>query len=160
MGTQWLRNRRLSAARGAFLHWFSIRPGHVGSLSSLLVNNDVGLYGLTFANVPLDLVRVFPSHRCLVYADVFAAVVATDEAVPIPHVKPFNGSKNSSIFFSSQVPKAILHLLKLSSGITVLIRSAVIRRLLARDCVNEPTLLQVVFFEPWHSMVCSELVLH
>lgn len=86
---------------GAALCWFSVRLSHVGSLSSLLVDNGVELYGPSIAHAPLDLVRVVPCDRYLVEDDVFAVVAATVEAVPIPNVKPFSGSKNASVSVSA-----------------------------------------------------------
>lgn len=53
-------------------------------------------YGLTIAHAPFDLARVVPGDRCLVDEDVVAVIVMIDEAVPIPNVKPFSGSNNSS----------------------------------------------------------------
>lgn len=75
---------------GAALHWFSVRHGHVGSLLSLLTDDDIELYGFTFTHAPLDLVHVVPGDRHLVDEDVLMGVVASAKAAPIPNVKQFD----------------------------------------------------------------------
>lgn len=42
---------------GAPLHWFSVSPSHVGSLSTFLTHNYIELYGLTFAHALFNLLR-------------------------------------------------------------------------------------------------------
>lgn len=77
--------------------------------------------------------------RSLVNEDVIAGVVAIHEAVPIPNVKSFSSSNNSSIFNSDQVDKVILHLLAVSRVLPVLGQGAVMRCVLARIVLEEPT---------------------
>lgn len=68
--------------------------------------------------------------------DTLAGVVVIDDAVPIPYVNPFNGSRKSSIFVSGQVDKAVLYLLT-SRGLSVLSQGVVIRQFLPRNGLDE-----------------------
>lgn len=102
------------------LHFFSATPGHICVFSSLLASNDVELCGFTFAHGLFDHVWVVPGDCCLVDKNVLADVVANDEAVPIPKVKPFNSSEHLSRSVSAQVAKAVLNLLEMFSGVPVL----------------------------------------
>lgn len=83
---------------GAPLHWISVRSGNVDSLSSFLADNNVELHDLIFAHAELHLVRVIPGDHCLVDEYIHAGVVAIDEAVRIPIVKPFNRLDHSFFF--------------------------------------------------------------
>lgn len=44
---------------GAALHCFCVRPGHVRSLLTLLDDDDIKLYGITFTHAQLDSCAVF-----------------------------------------------------------------------------------------------------
>lgn len=82
---------------GVALHWLSVRSGHVRSSSSLLVYNDVELWGFTFAHAPPDVVWVGPSDRCRLDEDDVSGVVAINEGVPFVDVKRFYGNHHSPI---------------------------------------------------------------
>lgn len=105
---------------------------------SLPEDNDVEPSSLTFAHARRNLFWAVSDDRCLVNAYLNADVVAIYGAVPIPSVKPFNGSKHSSIFVSAQVDKADLHLLALSRALPVLGQGVVMRCVPARAVVGKP----------------------
>lgn len=105
------------------MHWFSIRPGHAGSLSSLLADNNVELYRFTFAHALLDLMRAVPSDRCQVDKDVLADVMI-DGAVSVLDVKSFDATMHVSISVTAQVA---LCQVEMSVGLPALIQGVLIR---------------------------------
>lgn len=125
------------------------------SIPSLLDHNDFEFYSFPFAHTPLDLVWIVPGYRCLVDEYVSAGVVANDVTISDLHGESFNGSNHS---FFVAVVKVVLPLLEFS-GVPILIRGAIIRRVLVRNGVNEPALLLVVVCKPWFTMAFSKLVL-
>lgn len=67
-----------------------------------------------------------------------AGVTATVEAIPIPNVKPLNGSKHLSISVPEQDGKAVLHLLTLSRELPVPSQRVATRRPLVWDGLDGP----------------------
>lgn len=133
----------LPFVRGVGWHWLSVKSDLVGSLPSLLANYDVKLYGSTFAHALLNFAPVVSGDCSLVNRSVLEIVIAIDEAIPIPNVKPFNGPENS-FSVGAEVVKAVLHLFVSLHNVQPPSRGVAVG---CRLVLDEPAPLHVVIFE-------------
>lgn len=123
---------------GAALHWSFVGPGSVGRFSTFRSLHEAEIQSRLAFYAQLDLVRVVPCDNCLMTEYVLASVVAIDASIFVFPVRPFTGTQRSSVSASSQAGKIILHVLMLCRGFHKLSQGAVIRRLLARERLDEP----------------------
>jgi len=77
---------------GRSLDGSSVGAGHVGSLVSLLADDDIEFDELAVADTSDGLLRVVLSDRGLVDENVFLGVVAIDEAVARLDIEPLDGA--------------------------------------------------------------------
>lgn len=77
---------------GIALYWFSVRPGHGGSLSSLPADDGIEQYRCTFAHASLDLLQAVPSDRYLVNEGILEGI--RKDILPLMKPYPFLTQNN------------------------------------------------------------------
>lgn len=91
--------------RAAF-HWFSVMPGHVRSLPSLLTHNDVELHVFTFTHASFDHVRVVPA-AVVWWTKMPSRVVAINESVALLDAEQFNPLNHLLVLATAFIDKAV-----------------------------------------------------